>query len=64
MSILQSELDNMSTWAATNDMVLNPKKCKKMTLHFCRVVDNLPSALANLDAKALESVDAHKVLGA
>ena len=33
-----------------------------MTLRFRRVVDHLPSALA-IDAKALESVDAHKVLG-
>ena len=31
VSILQSELDNISTWAATNNMVLNPKKCKEMT---------------------------------
>ena len=43
-------------------MVLNPKKCKEMTLRFCRVMDHLPSALA-IDTKALESVDAHKVLG-
>ena len=62
VSILQSELDNISTWAATNNMVLNPKKCKAMTLRFRRVVDHLPSALA-IDTKALESVDAHKVLG-
>ena len=33
-----------------------------MTLHFCRVVDHLPSALA-IDTKAVESADAHKVLG-
>ena len=26
VSILQSELDNISTWAATNNMVLNPQK--------------------------------------
>ena len=39
----------------------NPKKCKKMTLRFRRVVDHLPLALA-IDTKALESVDAHKVL--
>ena len=62
VSILQSELDNISTSAATNNMVLNPKKCKEMTLRFCRLVDHLPSALA-IDTKALESVDAHKVLG-
>ena len=37
-------------------------KCKEMTLRFRRVVDHLPSALA-IDTKALESVDAHKVLG-
>ena len=62
VSILQSKLDNISTWAATNNMVLNPKKCKEMTLRFCRVVDHLPSALA-IDTKALESANAHKVLG-
>ena len=33
-----------------------------MTLRFRRVMDHLPSALA-IDTKALESVDAHKVLG-
>ena len=43
-------------------MVLNPKKCKEMTLRFRRVVDHLPSALA-IGTKALESVDAHKILG-
>ena len=52
VSILQSELDNISTWAATNSMVLNPKKCKEMTLHFRRTVDHVPSALA-IDTKAL-----------
>ena len=62
VSILQSELDNISTWTVTNNMVLNPKKYKEVTLHFHRVVDHLPSALA-IDTKALESVDAHKVLG-
>ena len=31
VSILQSELDNIGTWAATNNMVVNPKKCKEMT---------------------------------
>ena len=62
VSILQSELDNISTWAATNNMVLNSKKCKEMTLRFRRVVDHLPSALTT-DTKALESADAHKVLG-
>ena len=40
----------------------NPKKCREMTLRFHRVVDHLPSALA-IDTTALESVDAHKVLG-
>ena len=29
VSILQSELDNISTWAATNNMVLNPQKYKE-----------------------------------
>ena len=46
VSILQSELDNISTWAATNNMVLNPKNGKEMTLSFRRVVDHLSSALA------------------
>ena len=43
-------------------MVLNPKKCKEMTLRFRRVVDHPLSALA-VDTKALESVDVRKVLG-
>ena len=62
VSILQSELDDISTWAATNNMVFNPKKCKEMTLRFRRVMDHIPSSSA-IDSKALESVDAHKVLG-
>ena len=62
VSILQSELDDISTWAATNNMVFNPKKCKEMTLRFRRVMDHIPSSSA-IDTKALESVDAHKVLG-
>ena len=57
VSFLQS--GNISTWAATNNIVLNPKKCKEMTLRFRRAVDHLPSALA-IDTKALESVDAHQ----
>lgn len=59
---LQSELDNISTWAVTNNMVLNPKKCKEITLRFWRVLDHSPSALA-IDTKALESVKAHKSFG-
>ena len=39
-----------------------PKSTRRMILRFRRVVDHLPSALA-IDTKALESVDAHKVLG-
>ena len=37
-------------------MVLNPQKCKEMTLRFRRVVDHPLSALT-IDTKALESVD-------
>ena len=55
VSTLQSDLDNISTWAAT-------KKCKDMTLRFRRAMDHLPSALA-IDMKAVGSVDAQKVLG-
>ena len=47
VSILQSELDNISTWADTKNMVLNTKKGPGDAI----------------DTKALESVNAHKVLG-
>ena len=47
VSILQSELDNISTWADTKNMVLNTKKGQGDAI----------------DTKVLESVNAHKVLG-
>ena len=66
VAILFPQLPRSVPWTprstAYYNMVLNPKKCKKMTLRFRRVVNHLPSALA-IDTKVLESVDAHKVLG-
>jgi hypothetical protein len=33
VSILQNELDAIGDWTSTNNMKLNPKKCKESSLH-------------------------------
>ena len=43
-------------------MKLNPKKCKELTVHFCRDIEHFPPDLA-VTGNALETVEAHKVLG-
>ena len=63
-------MDNLEVWplSVENKALLTCNftssyfVCKEMNLCFRRVVDHLPSALA-IGTKALESVDAHKVLG-
>ena len=40
----------------------NPKKCKELTVHFCRHNEHFPPDLA-VTGNALETVEAHKVLG-
>ena len=59
---LQSELDALNSWADKNNMKLNPKKCKELTVHFRRHIEHFPPALA-VNGNALETVEVRKVLG-
>ena len=61
-STLQSELDALNSWAVKNNIKLNPKKCKELTVYFCRHIGNFPPDLA-VTGNALATVEAHKVLG-
>ena len=58
---LQSELNALNSWADKNNMKLNPKKCKELTVHFRRHIEHFPPALA-VNGSALETVEARKVL--
>ena len=58
---LQSELNALNSWADKNNMKLNPKKCKELTVHFRRHIEHFPPALA-VNGNALETVEARKVL--
>ena len=58
---LQSELNALNSWADKNNIKLNPKKCKELTVHFRRHIEHFPPALA-VNGNALETVEARKVL--
>ena len=59
---LQSELDALNSWADKNNMKLNLKKCKELTVHFRRHIEHFPPVLA-VNGNALGTVEARKVLG-
>ena len=59
---LQSERDALNSWADKNNMKLNPKKCKELTVHFRRHIEHFPPVLA-VNGNALGTVEACKVLG-
>ena len=61
-STLQSDLDALHSWAVKNNIKLNPKKCKELTVHFCRHFEHFSPDLA-VTGNALETVEAPKVLG-
>ena len=44
VSILQNELDAISDWTNTNNMKLNPKKCKEMIVTFRRDIEHPPNS--------------------
>ena len=62
VSILQNELDAISDWRNTNNMKLNPKKCKEMIVTFRRDIEHPPTSLV-VDNISLERVESYKLLG-
>ena len=62
VSILQNELDTIGNWTSTNNMKLNPKKCKEMIVSFRRDIEQPPPTLV-VENISLERIESHKVLG-
>ena len=61
VSSLQNDIDCISQWAQQNNMNLNPKKCKIMTI---RPLKNKPvSPMLSINNLPLEAVSSYKVLG-
>ena len=60
--ILQNELDAISDWTNTNNMKLNPKKCKEMIVTFRHDIAHPPTSLV-VDNISLERVESYKLLG-
>ena len=61
VSSLQNDIDCISQWAQQNNMNLNPKKCKIMTI---RPLKNKPvSPMLSINNLPLEAVLSYKVLG-
>ena len=58
---LQQDLDKIYQWATDNNMLLNPKKCKVMTICYFREKPVLP--VFTINGTELDSVLSHKVLG-
>ena len=61
-SILQNELDLIGVWTKTNNMKLNPKKCKVMIISFRRNIEYPPSFLT-AEGINLERIESYKLLG-
>ncbi len=62
VSILQNDLDAIGNWTSTNNMKLNPKKCKEMIVSFRRDIEQPPPTLV-VENISLERIESHKVLG-
>ena len=45
VSVLQNDLDAIGNWTSTNNMKLNPKKCKEMIVSFRRDIEQPPPTL-------------------
>lgn len=60
-STLQSDLDEIQQWAESNDMRLNVKKCKEMTINFLRKSPVISPLYIN--GTPLDVVSSFKVLG-
>ena len=61
-SILQNELDLIGVWTKTNNMKLNPKKCKEKIISFRRNIEYPPSFLT-AEGINLERIQSYKLLG-
>jgi tRNA U55 pseudouridine synthase TruB len=55
-------LDAIGNWTSTNNMKLNPKKCKEMIVSFRRDIEQPPPTLV-VENISLERIESHKVLG-
>ncbi len=62
VSTLQNDLDAIGNWPSTNNMKLNPKKCKDITVSFRRDIEQPPPTLV-VENISLERIESHKVLG-
>ena len=60
-SHLQSDLEDLQRWASENDMKLNGRKCKEMTISFLRCDVDCPPL--EIDGHQLERVATFKILG-
>ena len=60
-SSLQSDIDCISQWALQNNMNLNAKKCKVMTIYPLKSMPDIPTLVVN--KLPLDSVSSYKVLG-
>ena len=58
---LQQDLDKIYQWAADNNMRLNPKKCKVMSICYFQEKPVFP--VFTINGVELDSVLSHKVLG-
>ena len=61
VSILKNELDAISNWTNTNNMKLNPKKCKEMIVTFRHVIEHPTSFV--VDNIRFQRVESYKLLG-
>ena len=61
VSSLQNDIDCISQWAQQNNMNLNPKKCKIMTIRPLK--NKLVSPMLSINNLPLEAVLSYKVLG-
>ena len=60
-SNLQSAIDKIQQWADVNDMKINGKKCKEMTISFLR--DKPNTSPLRIDGQQIDCVQSFKVLG-
>ena len=61
VSSLQNDIDCISKWAQQNNMNLNPKKCKIMTI--CPLKNKSVSPMLSINNLPQEAVSSYKVLG-
>ena len=60
-SAIQSTLNHIESWCSDNWMILNPKKCKELTICFLKRSVELQSL--EISGCELEIVQSHKALG-